>query len=43
MRLYKEIREVYKRLPEKDRKIVHNIINDYWIIFFELVQTGLIL
>lgn len=29
MRLYKEIKEVYKRLPEKDRKIVHKIINDY--------------
>ncbi len=29
MRLYKDIKKIYKRLPEKDRKKIYDIINGY--------------
>ena len=29
MRLYEDIKKIYKRLPEKDRKKVYDIINGY--------------
>jgi hypothetical protein len=28
--LYEDIKKIYGRLPEKDRKKVYDIINGYW-------------